>query len=169
MDGDRKIGLLKQGVQDPRGAKSDDLSDAVAWRRSAREIGYQHRSVLRPDNRRKEAVREDRLEAAYQAGLPVFDKVLQRRAAVDGADVRVAAAKGLIAAGVESPGDVSAITQAMRERGVMQRGEPTSLVWGDVAGENGRDKIGVTTILHRDEEHELVALARSAGGDRTAA
>jgi hypothetical protein len=169
LDGDRKIGLLKQGVQDPRGAKSDDLSDAVAWRRSAREIGYQHRSVLRPDSRQQNAVREDRLEAAYQAGLPIFDKVLQRRAAVDGADVRVAAAKGLIAAGVESPGDVSAVTQAMRERGVMQRGEPTSLVWGDVTGENGRDKIGVTTTLHRDEESELVALARSAGGDRTMA
>ena len=169
LDADRKIGLLKQGVQDPRGAKSDDLSDATAWRLAAAEIGYEHRSVLRPDRKPAEASREDRLEAAYQAALPVFDKALQRRAAVEGADARLAAAKGLIASGVESPSDVNAVTKAMRERGVTQRGDPTSLIWGDVKGENGRDKVGITTTLHRDEELRLVASARAAGNDRTAA
>jgi hypothetical protein len=160
LDADRKIGLLKQGVQDPRGAKSDDLSDAATWRLAAAEIGYEHRSVLRPDQKQKEVSRDERLEAAYQSALPVFDKELQRRAAVEGADARLAAAKGLIASGVESPADVNAITKAMRERGVTQRGEHTSLVWGDVKGENGRDKIGITTTLHRDEELRLVASAR---------
>ena len=53
--------------------------------------------------------------------------------------------------------DVDAITKAMRERGVTQRGERMSLIWSDVKGENGRDKVGVTTGLHRDEERELVA------------
>jgi hypothetical protein len=159
LDADRKIGLLKQGVQDPRGAKSDDLSDAAAWRLAAAGIGYEHRSILRPGQEQKAASREERLEAAYQAALPVFDKELQRRAAVDGADARLAAVKGLIAAGVESPADVNAVTQAMRERGVTQRGEPTSLVWGAVKGENGRDKVGITTTLHRDEELRLVASA----------
>ncbi len=169
LDADRKIGLLKQGVQDPRGAKSDDLSDVAAWREAAAAIGYEHRSVLRPDQKQQAASRDERLEAAYQAALPVFDKQLQRRAAVEGADARLAAAKGLIAAGVESPADVSAITKAMRERGVTQRGEATSLVWGDLKGENGRDKVGITTTLHRDEELWLVAAARAAGADRTAA
>ena len=169
LDADRKIGLLKQGVQDPRGAKSDDLSDVAAWREAAAAIGYEHRSVLRPDQKQQAASRDERLEAAYQAALPVFDKQLQRRAAVEGADARLAAAKGLIAAGVESPADVSAITKAMRERGVTQRGEATSLVWGDLKGENGRDKVGITTILHRDEELWLVATARAAGADKTSA
>ena len=122
-----------------------------------------------PISRTKLSSRDERLEAAYQAALPVFDKELQRRAAVEGADARLAAAKGLIAAGVESPADVSAITKAMRERGVTQRGEATSLVWGDLKGENGRDKVGITTTLHRDEELWLVAAARAAGADRTAA
>jgi hypothetical protein len=76
---------------------------------------------------------------------------------------------GLIASGVESPADVAAITKAMRERGVTQRGEHTSLVWGNVKGENGRDKIGITTTLHRDEELRLVASARTGGQDRTSA
>ena len=106
---------------------------------------------------------------AYCAALPVFDKELQRRAAVDGQDARVAAAKGLIAAGVDSPADIDAITKAMRERGVTQRGEHTSLIWGDLKSENGRDEVGITTALHRDEERVLVASARAAGDDRTAA
>jgi hypothetical protein len=169
LDADRKVGLLKQGIQDPRGAKSDDLSDTAAWRRAAAEIGYDHRSILRPDRKRNEFPREDRLEAAYRAALPLFDKELQRRAAVEGPDARVAAAKGLIASGVESPADVNAVTKAMRERGVTQRGAHTSLIWGDVKGENGRDKVGITTALHRDEERILVASARAAAEDRTGA
>jgi hypothetical protein len=169
LDAERKIGLLKQGVQDPRGAKSDDLGDVAAWRAAAAAIGYEHHSVLRPDQPHVMPSRDERLEAAYQAALPVFDRELQRRAAVEGADARLAAAKGLIAAGVESPADVSAITKAMRERGVTQRGELTSLVWGDVKGKNGRDKVGITTTLHRDEELWLVAAARAAGADRTSA
>ena len=169
LDPERKIGLLKQGVQDPRGAKSDDLGDAAAWQAAAAEIGYAHRSVLRPDERRPGVSREARLEAGYQASLQVFDKGLQRRASVEGADARLAAAKGLIASGIESPADVSAITKAMRERGVMQWGEQTSLIWGDVKNAAGREKVGVTTTLHRDEERILVAMAHAAGKDRSAA
>ena len=169
LDANRKIGLLKQGVQDPRGAKSDDLSDAAAWQLAASELGYSHASILRPGEVPQQASRSERLEVAYQAALGIFDKELQRRSAVEGADARLAAAKGLIAAGVESPADVSAVTKAMRERGVMQRGEQTSLVWGELKGENGRDKIGITTTLHRDEELALVASARIASQDRTAA
>lgn len=169
LDANRKIGLLKQGVQNPLGAKSDDLSDATAWRLAAAELSYTHGSVLRPDQNHHHASRADRLEIAYQAALGIFDKELRRRAAVEGADARLAAAKGLIASSVESPADVNAVTKAMRERGVTQRGEHTSLVWGDVKGENGRDKVGITTTLHRDEELRLVASARAAGQDRTAA
>jgi hypothetical protein len=169
LDANRKIGLLKQGVQDPRGAKSDDLSDAAAWRRAAGQIGYQHRSILRPDQPNRAISCNERLEAAYRAALPVFDQELQRRAAVEGADARLAAAKGLIAAGIETPADVDAITRAMRERGVTQRGEHTALIWGDVKGEYGRDKVGITTTLHRREEQLLVSHARAAAQDLSAA
>ena len=169
LDPERKIGLLKQGVQDPRGAKSDDLSDAEAWRRAAAEIGYRHRSILRPDSKAVDRPREERLEAAYQAALPVFGRELQRRAAVEGADARFAAAKGLIAAGVVASAEVDEITRAFRERGVMQNGHMTTLIWGDVPPENGRAKVGITTALHESEERTLVAAARAAARDRTAA
>ena len=44
----RKIALLKSGVQNPREAKSDDVSDLAAWRATAARLKYEHRSVLRP-------------------------------------------------------------------------------------------------------------------------
>lgn len=168
LDPERKIGLLKAGVQNPRGAKSDDVSDLAAWRRVAEVMGYQHRSVLRPDGIARLFSREERLEAAYVAALPLLAKQFLRRAVIDGTDARIAAAKGLIASGVESPDDVSAITRAFRERGIKQRGEDTALVWGAVSGNQGRERIALTTALHEREEETLIANARAAARDKTA-
>ena len=101
MDPEQKISLLKSGVQDPRGAKSDDVSDLATWRRMAEQIGYRHRSVLRPDEIKPSLSRDERLETAYRAATPLLGKQFDRRAVIDGADARVAAAKGLIVAGIE--------------------------------------------------------------------
>ncbi|WP_239015922.1 MobF family relaxase [Novacetimonas hansenii] len=113
LDAKRKIGLIKQGVQDPRGAKSDDLTDMASWQHTAAEIGYKHRSVLRPDEIAPERERAERLEHAYEAAQHVFDKQLQQRASLDGSDARIAAAKGLIAAGIDTAADINAVTAAM--------------------------------------------------------
>lgn len=65
--------------------------------------------MLRPGQFIPVQAREQRLETAYQVSVPLLAKQFDRRAVLDGADVRIAAAKGLIAAGVESPDDVNAI------------------------------------------------------------
>ena len=169
LDPARKIGLIKQGVQDPRGAKSDDLADLAAWRQAAEAIRYRHLSILHPKRRRPEPSREARLEHAYQAALGVFDKELRRRASLDGADARVAAAKGLIASGIEDVAEVNEVTRTFRERGVRQEGKETGLIWGTVMGSQGRTRIGITTALHVEQEQTLVARARAAAQDRSAA
>jgi TrwC relaxase/AAA domain len=169
LDPARKIGLIKQAVQDPRGAKSDDLGDLAAWRQAAQAIRYHHRSILQPKRRRHEPSREDRLEHAYQAALGVFDKELRRRASLDGADARVAAAKGLIASGIEDVAEVNEVTRAFRERGVRQEGQATGLIWGTVVGSQGRARVGITTALHAEQEQTLVARARAGAGDHSAA
>ena len=64
---ERKIGLLKSGVQNPREAKVDGVSDLAAWQRTAETMGYKHRSVLRPDEVAEVPTRAERLEAAYRA------------------------------------------------------------------------------------------------------
>ena len=165
----RKIALLKSGVQNPREAKSDDVSDLAAWRATAARLGYQHRSVLRPDDIAPLPSREQRLETAFQAALPLLGKQFDRRAVIDGADARIAAAKGLIAAGIGEARDIDAITQAFRERGIQRRGENAALIWGRVPGRQGRDRVAVTTTLEVREEQTLIETARAGARDRSAA
>ena len=169
LDPERKIGLLKSGVQNPREAKTDDVSDLAAWRKVADRIGYKHRSVLRPDAARPILRRDERLEMAYQAAMPLLGKQLDRRAVIDGSDARIAAAKGLIVSGVESAEDVNLITNAFRERGIQRRGEDAVLVWGLVRGAQGRQRIAITTNLEEREEQALISTALTASRDKTAA
>ena len=169
MDAEHKVRLLKSGVQDPRGAKSDDVSDLATWQKMAAAIGYRHRSVLRRDEIKPELSRDERLELAYQAAMPVLGKQFDRRAVIDGADARVAAAKGLIVAGIESAEDVDTLTRAFRERGIQRRGEDAALIWGTVAGTQGRVRMAITTTLDEREERTLIAAARAGGQDRSAA
>ncbi len=165
----RKIALLKAGVQNPREAKSDDVSDLAAWRAMAERLGYRHRSVLRPSEIAPLPSREQRLETAFQAALPLLGRQFDRRAVIDGADARIAAAKGLITVGIGEAGDVDAITQAFRERGVQRRGEDAALIWGRVPGRQGRDRMAVTTTLELREEQRLIETARVGARDHSAA
>jgi hypothetical protein len=166
---DQQVGFLKSGVQNRREGKADDVGDLEAWWRMAASVRYEHTTVLRPGQPIPVQAREQRLETAYQVSVPLLAKQFDRRAVLDGADARIAAAKGLIAAGVESPDDVSAITQAFRERGIRRRGEDAALIWGTVKGTQGRDRIAITTTLDLREEENLVAIARAGIRDRTSA
>jgi len=173
LDPARKVGLAKQGVQgDPRGAKQDDLGDWASWRRQAAALGWRHRGVLDPAKVQAPQPLPDRaarLEHAYQVALGLFDKSLQRRAVADGADARVAAARGLVAAGVAGPEDIDAVTRAFATRGVRQDGQATGLVWGLVADAQGQEAVRLTTTLQADREAELVRLAQAAAADRSGA
>jgi len=164
LDPARQIGLAKQGVQgDPRQAKQDDLGDWASWRRQAAELGWQHESVLDPDyvqTIEDGPDREARLEHAYQVALGLFDKALQRRAVADGADARVAAARGLVAAGVEGPADIDAVTRAFAKRGVRQDGQATELVWGLATDAQGQEQVRLTTTLQAEREAELIRRRR---------
>ena len=173
LDDVRKIGLAKQGVQgDPRQAKQDDLGDWASWRRQAAALRWTHRSVLDPARAaaaRAGRDRGERLEHAYQVALGLFDKKLQRRAVADGADARVAAARGLVAAGVDGPEDINAVTRAFASCGVRQDGRATQLLWGRVTDAQGQEVIKLTTSLQADREAELLQLAQAAAADESAA
>ncbi len=167
LDADRKVALLKSGVQNRREGKADDVGDLEAWRRTATSMGYVHRSVLQPDKPIPVPKRTQRLETAYQVAVPLLAKQFERRAVIDGADARIAAAKGLIASGVQSVEDVDAITQAFRERGIRRRGEDAALIWGSVKGKQGRERVAITTTLDVREEQALIAVARAGSRDRS--
>jgi hypothetical protein len=169
LDAERRIGLAKRGVQgDPRQAKQDDLSDWAAWRREAAALGWRHDSVLRSEPIPL-AAREERLEQAYQAALGLLDRDLQRRAVTEATVARVAAARGLIASGLESAAEIDDVVRAFAKRGVRQDGQAVGLIWAQTADAQGRERVKLTTTLHVERETEFLGLARAAAADRSGA
>jgi hypothetical protein len=166
---DRQVGLLKAGVQDPRGAKSDDVSDLATWRAVATKMGYGHRSVFNRDTAKPMLSRAERLEAAYQAALPLFENRFDKRAVIGGSDVRVVAAKALIASGVEAAEEVDELTRLFEARGIKRRGEDAGLIWASAPSAQGQQKTIVTTTLEEREERRLVETTAAGAKDKTAA
>jgi len=172
LDGDRKAGLLKTAAFQTRrsketGSPGDDTGDFVAWKQQADALGWNHASVIRSEKRPAEQSRDERLEIAYQASLAFVERQLERRAVLDESDVRLAAARGLVASGVCRPEDITAVTRAMRERGVRQDGEQTTLAWGeDASTAKGRPRLRITTALHERQEQEFIDTVQRLDGNR---
>ena len=173
-------GVLKGGARATRrqketGRRGDDMSDVAAWKAQASSVGYEHASVIRHNAKEQlPPTEQDRLTRAYQASLPVLERQLGRRATMYATVARTAAARGLIAAGVESAADIDRITAAMREHGVRHDGHQVPLIWAEVGGagegasvEERRPRVKITTTLHVEQEREAMALASAAAGDRT--
>lgn len=183
---DQKIGLAKRGVQgNPRQAKQDDLSDWASWHRQADVIGWQPRSVIRPDQmvastglatdprsaaeaEQVAAVMEERIEIAYEAALDLLERDLGRRAVLDESVARAAVARGLIASGIADARDIDAVMALFLARGARQDGEMVGLILRE-ADPASRRPAQLTTTLHVAREAELIDLARIAGADRRGA
>jgi len=163
MSPDGRVDFLKGGAHATRQGKGDDLSDMAAWRAQAARLGWEHRSVVTSGLPVAERSRAERMAHADQVAAPLLADVLSKRAVIGGGDVRLAAARGFIAAGIESTDDISALTQAWARDGVQQDGRRTGLLWRQV----DKHRVRITTELHRDQETELVSLARGAAADRT--
>ena len=89
--------------------------------------------------------------------MPFLAEKLEHKAVVPHFDLRVAAGRGLVAAGIEDRKDLDAVTAVMREDGVLQYGDKTALVWGI---EDGKRYTSVTTSLHEADEQEFISLAQ---------
>ena len=180
MTGDERIKLLKGGAFASRSAKADDMSDFASWRRQAEERGYQHKSVLQDAAPAETLTEAARLDRAYEAASRVLGEQFARRAVIKDEDERVAAARGLVAAGIKDGGDVDRVIARLRARGVVEtgvsagNGEPARTQI--IAVETERDdpdnpdvKITttrLTTRAHVEQESALVELAAQAGRDR---
>jgi len=159
------------------GGMETGVSDMAAWRAQAKAAGYKHRSVIDPAMKGQPSLSEqERLLQGYQAALPVLERQLTSRATMYGTVARTAAARGLIASGVESASDIDRITAAMREHGVKHDGQVVPLVWANVATVNedgagpGRtNRVKITTTLHLEQEREAIGLAAKAAADTSGA
>lgn len=167
MPEEARVAFLKGGAKASRQGKGDDLADADAWRAQAAALGWSHRSAVRAGPPSPALPDAERVAAAREVASELIGRDLEKRAVLVAGDVRAAAARGLISTGAASADDVLAVTQAMARDGVQQDGRRTSLIWRGGGPEDGRAR--VTTALHRDQEEELVRLARAAGADRRGA
>jgi hypothetical protein len=167
LDAEAQVALLKGGALSSRTSKTDDLSDFVAWRAQAQELGWKHASVM-GTNDAPVLSEQERMDYAWASSLAFLDADLQRRAQIEGGDARVAACRGLVASGVRGPEDIDKLTHAFRDYGVQQHGEWTSLIWG-TERVMGRERIVITTAMHENEERELVGLVKRANADLSAA
>ncbi|HTU56009.1 MAG TPA: MobF family relaxase [Acetobacteraceae bacterium] len=180
MSPDERIRLLKGGAFASRTAKGDDLSDFASWQRQAAALGYRHGSVLDPSRLARGLKEHERLERAYEAGSRMLAHDFGRRAVIKEADARIAAARGLIASGIDSAADVEMVRRAFTQRGIVDSGVAphdgaaarTTLIAVPITIPD-RHNEGVeitedrlTTRAHVAQESALIELARKHGRDR---
>lgn len=163
LPAEAKVSFLKGGAGASRRSKTDDLEQFAAWIAQGARIGWKHATAVSRGPAAAGRARGERLDAALAVADRLFAGELTRRAVLNGSDARLAAARGLIAEGIETTADVSAMTREMARSGVVQDGRLTKLVWRE---ENGRST-RITTELHAAQEQEFVVLARKAAEDRS--
>jgi conjugative relaxase-like TrwC/TraI family protein len=175
LDAPTRIGLLKQGVQgDPRAAKRDDLGDRAAWQAEAAALGYAHPGVLGTEPSRPPSTLARRLERAYAVALDLLEPQLANAAVLPESNVRLAAARALIAAGIEGADEIEGVLELIHTRGVRQEGQSVTLLpetpdpEADGTGWQ-RTVRRYTTGLHLEREAELVRLVRAAAMERRGA
>ncbi|MFL5289309.1 MAG: MobF family relaxase [Rhodopila sp.] len=151
--------------QKQKGGK-DDVADFADWRRQAKDVaGWEPPASLQlygPP--RPPLTNEQRIQKAYEIGLPYLEEALNQSAVIKHWDVRVAALRGLVETGIQGLDDVKAVTRTMATEGVIQNGVRTDLVWGEEAGKR---YVSVTTKLHQAEEREFIGLMKDAAQDRS--
>jgi conjugative relaxase-like TrwC/TraI family protein len=158
---EQQAAFRKAGTHATRQDKETNTPDMQAWREQAERIGWKHRTVV--GERAPDRLRAERMDLADREGLPHLAETLKQRAVVGQGDARRAIARGFIAAGgLDSTDDIGAMAKHWATAGVMQDGRETKLIWKEVE----RGKIKITTELHRDQESELIGLARAAAADR---
>ncbi|SFK80849.1 MobF family relaxase [Methylocapsa palsarum] len=156
---ERKKQLLHEASAAGRLGKTKEDAREV-WRAQAAGIGWRHETVL---NLASQPIlsENDRRNAAYDCAARSLAKEFVTAAVVDDDKLRVHAARGLIAAGVDGGRkDVDAVVALLEERGVERFGVRVDLIKGMMGG-----KLKVTHAEQIQIEKSLSAKARQAAAD----
>lgn len=163
---DQREARMKASIQDldqkVRGGK-DDVANVESWKRQAKDRGWERDTFQLYGPPLPPIEPEQKIRLAYETALPFLSDKFEHRAVLTHWDARVAAARGLVHAGIDGLEDIDAVTRLMRKEGVMQAGTKTPLLWG---AEEGQRYTSITTGLHEAEEREFISLAQAAAADR---
>lgn len=133
------------------------------WQARAAKAGWSHKTAVTLDPARPRPSQEAVWAANMRVGREVMSDLLENRAVIWGSEARYAMAVGMIAGNMADTRDIDRATKELREGGVKQSGEWTTLQWREVAP--GVSKI--TTVLHERQERELIDIIRAARMDST--
>ena len=159
MNDDAKVRFLKGGAKTSRKAKSDDLANFKDWFNQAADIGWQHETSIGNVTHRSTGI--DKLFDAADTARPMLEDLLNKEAVIHGTDICLQAIRALIRHGSNDTDDISKVTRILAEQGVLQEGRKTTLLWSN----DMSARVKVTTALHRDQEAELIQLAKQAASD----
>lgn len=165
-----QLKFLRKGVEETRQPKreQDGDSDFTVWRKQAAdEIGYHHRSVLRPGQEQGLRPDAERHRHAYEISLPLIEEALSKKAKLGAGEFREFATRGFIEAGIgdDPERDIKAVMRMYRQHGVRQNGGMTRILIGKDVPVRGKDRWSVTTAMHIEDEQLVVRLAGRFGSD----
>ena len=166
LDGPARIGLLKSATQgDVRAAKRDDVANLHAWRAEAEAAGWTGEAVIDLGHPQGLASHTARMEMAYRAGAEILAGEFEGRAVVDDVRARVAAAAGLVAAGIAEADEVDVVAALLIKRGVADGNGTTAIITRTERGPRGGVLSRLTTAAHVAREEHVVDLIRAAASD----
>ena len=163
MTGEERASVLAYGARATREEKISNTPNFQTWHEQAERIGFHYKTAVAYGPPALTRTYAERMEAASQVALPHLAEMLSKRAVISQGDIRLAAARGFIAAGLETTADMGAMMKHWAQSAVQQDGRWTKLIWREAEG--GRIKL--TTERHRDQEDQLVHLARAAAASRS--
>jgi hypothetical protein len=174
LSGEQQVARLKAAAaeaRNPKNSKEGHRPDFDVWREQAEAAGYRHRSVLQPGTVQPELSDERRAAVAYEKAIERPEERFKNAATLDGAELRVEAARGFIVAGIsDNPADdIAAVSALYRRAGVRLHGEQTAITETQLAPDRGRSRTVVTTALQAEMETDIIAMATTAAADKSAA
>lgn len=157
------ISAITQSREQRQRGGRDDLADFDGWRRQAKDIGWEAPASLKHGRGvGPELDQAQRLQQAYERSLPYLRERFEKRSVLPEHEIRVAAGRGLVAAGMNGADEIGQVVDLMRQKGVWHHGERTPLVY---ATEADRRSVSLTTAKHIADEREFVRLASIAAKD----
>ena len=167
-----KLKVITAAYRATRLSKTKDPNQRERWQQEAKEIGWEHTTVLE-DHFPAPLPEEQRLEQAYVFAASHLAKEFRNAAVIDHDKLRVYAARGLIGTGAGSTKDIDRVVDLIEERGLIIEGDNASLIKAMTKKSGSRKEtetiLRVTTTAHLKMEQDLIAHIQRAATSKTAA
>ena len=160
---ERKFKLLQVAGLAERLAKDAGKNDREIWEQQARDLDWEHTTVLESAEP-TQLVDAERYDRAYAFAARHLAKEFHTASVIDYCKLRTYAARGLIQTGISGIQDIDRVVELLEQRGIRFRGEHAALIVG-LSG----TAVRVTHTTQIRIEEDVTRRARAAATQRTGA